>query len=333
MTSRILVTGGAGFIGSHLVDALIADDFPVTVLDDFSSGKRDNLNDAQSEGDLRVIDGSILDQQAIATAMDGCKQVYHLAVACVRASLGNPVENHQVNATGTLNVLKVARQIGGIRFIYCSTSEVYGNAADNILDERKVICEPMTVYGASKLAGEYYTKAYHRTYGMETIIVRPFNSYGPREHNQDIYAEVIPRFVIRVMNGLSPIIFGDGNNGRDFTYVKDTVEGIILASRCDALIGREINIARGTMITVEEVANVIIRHCQRPDLKPEFLAPRPGDVYRLHAGTRLAEELLAFKASTDFEHGIQKYLEWFNNECQDPSSLIETELANWNFQE
>jgi UDP-glucose 4-epimerase len=182
MTRRCLVTGGAGFIGSHLVDQLVGEDWAVTVLDDMSTGKRANLNEAQSRGDVQIVQASVLDRGAVEEAAAGCDLLFHLAVQCVRRSLSKPLENHDVNATGTLNVLEVARRRKVRRFIYCSSSEVYGNSGDGRLDETTTVREPVTVYGAAKLAGEFYAKAYWQTYGLPTIVVRPFNTYGPREH-------------------------------------------------------------------------------------------------------------------------------------------------------
>jgi UDP-glucose 4-epimerase len=191
---RTLVTGGAGFIGSHLVDQLIADGHQVRVLDDFSTGSASNIREALETGRLEIIEGSVLDRAVVQAAMSDVQAVYHLAVQCVRRSIGRPIENHDVNATGTLHTLEAARQESVSQFIYCSSSEVYGNASDGDLDEIGTVCAPMTVYGASKLAGELYTLAYLRTYGLQTVVIRPFNSYGPREHDQGDLAEVIPRF-------------------------------------------------------------------------------------------------------------------------------------------
>jgi UDP-glucose 4-epimerase len=329
MTRRCLVTGGAGFIGSHLVDHLVAENWAVTVLDDFSTGTRANLSAAQSRGDVRIAQGSILHPRAIEAAMAGSDVVFHLAVQGVRRSLGEPLRNHEVNATGTLNVLEVARRRRVGRFIYCSSSEVYGNCGCEPLVETATVCEPATVYGAAKLAGEHYAKAYWQTYGLPTIVVRPFNTYGPREHTSGDLAEVIPRFVIRVLNGLPPVIFGTGENGRDFTYVTETVRGIALAANCDSLVGRAVNIAYGKMVTVRQVAEAIARLCGRSGLAPRFIEPRPGDVRALQADTRLARETLGFAAEVGLEEGLRRYIDWFRAIHPDPAALLEDNIRNW----
>ena len=327
--STVLVTGGAGFIGSHLTDALLAEGCRVTVLDDFSSGDRANLELAEQSGRLRIIEGSILDETALAAAMHGITHVFHLAVQCVRKSLGNPIENHNVNATGTILTLEAARRARVQRFVYCSSSEVYGNCGGDRLHEDLTHCAPVTVYGAAKLVGEYYAKAYYQTYGLQTAVVRPFNAYGPREHDQGDLAEVIPRFVIRALNGLPPVVFGDGHNGRDFTYVTEIAAGLVLAAQCDALVGGVVNLAYGQMITIANVAASVLRACGRTDLMPTYDQPRPGDVVVLQADTTRARELLHFRASIDFEQGLQRYLEWFRNRYPDPSLLLEDRVQNW----
>ncbi|HEX3415774.1 MAG TPA: NAD-dependent epimerase/dehydratase family protein [Stellaceae bacterium] len=329
MTRRCLVTGGAGFIGSHLVDHLVTENWAVTVLDDFSTGIRANLGEAESRGDVRIAQGSILDPGAIEAAMAGSDIVFHLAVQCVRRSLGEPLHNHEVNATGTLNVLEIARRLRVGRFIYCSSSEVYGNCGCEPLVETTTVCEPATVYGAAKLAGEHYAKAYWQTYGLPTIVVRPFNTYGPREHTSGDLAEVIPRFVIRVLNGLPPVIFGTGENGRDFTYVTETVHGIALAARCYALVGRAVNIAYGEMVTVRQVADAVVRLCGRPGLAPSYSEPRPGDVRALRADTRLARETLGFAAEVNLEEGLRRYIKCFRAAHPDPGGLLEDDIRNW----
>jgi UDP-glucose 4-epimerase len=325
----VLVTGGAGFIGSHLVDYLVAEDYQVTVLDDFSSGKRSNLADAEASGAIRIVTGSILDQKILAEAMGGCSAVFHMAVQCVRRSIGKPLENHERNATGTLMVLESARREGVERFVYCSSSEVYGNASEGLLSEKQTVCSPITVYGAAKLVGEYYAQAYRHTYGLPTVIVRPFNAFGPREHDQGDLAEVIPRFVIRALNGLPPVIFGSGEQGRDFTYVSDIARGLFLAGNRDAMVGKTVNLGHGRLITVREVAQTIIQHCGRNNLSIEYMAPRPGDTYRLVADTKHAESLLDFEPEVTFDEGVARYVSWVREIYPDISGLLESEVINW----
>jgi UDP-glucose 4-epimerase len=329
MKRRCLVTGGAGFIGSHLVDRLVAEDWAVTVLDDFSSGARANLAEAQACGLVRIVEGSILHWSTVEEAIAGSEIIFHLAVQCVRRSLREPLRNHEINATGTLNVLEAARRHRVRRFVYCSSSEVYGNAGGAPLNESSALCQPVTVYGAAKLAGEHYAKAYWQTYGLPTTIVRPFNAYGPREHTRGELAEVIPRFVIRVLNGLPPVIFGTGENSRDFTYVTETARGIVLAATCDALIGRSVNIAYGESITVRQVAEAVARLCARPDLGPLFIEPRPGDVEVLEADTRLARTSLDFAAVVGLEQGLCRYIDWFRAAHPNPAVLLEDDIRNW----
>jgi len=329
MNGRCLVSGGAGFIGSHLIDELVARGRAVTVLDDFSSGTPENLAEAVALGDVRIIEGSILDADAIEAALVGCERVYHLAVQCVRRSLGQPLENHQINATGTLNLLEAARRHRVKRFLYCSSSEVYGNCGGERLVETSTLCAPVTVYGAAKLAGEHYTSAYWQTYGMPSIIVRPFNSYGPRAHCRGDLAEVVPRFVIRVLNGLPPIIFGSGSNGRDFTYVTETARGIADACERDDLAGHVINLAYGKMITVRDVAKTVSEVCGRSDLGPQYSHPRPGDIVALQADTSRARQLLGFVAKIPFSEGIRRYIEWFRTAYPDPAQLLDPEVRNW----
>lgn len=329
MIGRTLVTGGAGFIGSHLVDALMATGSPVTVLDDLSAGDAGNLAMARVNGDLRFIQGSILNQRVLEQAMADCDRVFHMAVQCVRRSLANPIENHEVNATGTLNVLEAARRNAIVRFIYCSSSEVYGNSSDGLLHEDTTVCRPVTVYGAAKLAGEFYTDAYRRTYGLPTQIVRPFNAYGPRAHVRGELAEVIPRFVIRVLNGRPPVVFGSGANGRDFTYVTEVARGLLIAGYSDNMIGTCVNIAYGSKISVEEVARAVMRTCGRNDLTMQIASPRPGDVRMLRADTGRAEKLLGYRPNIHFDDGLQLYINWFKEAYPNPSILLEDEVTNW----
>ena len=326
---RFLVTGGAGFIGSHLVDRIVAEGHAVTVLDNFASGSPANLESASRTGRVEIVEGSILDQSALDRAIAGAEAVFHLAVECVRKSLGEPLPNHEVNATGTLMVLEAARRARVGRFIYCSSSEVYGNSSDKPLDEDSTICAPTTVYGAAKLAGEHYTLAYWRTYRLPGLVVRPFNAYGPREHDTGALAEVIPRFVIRTLNGLPPVIFGNGTQGRDFTYVTDTAEGLWRAAMNDRMVGTIVNLGWGRLITIRQVAETIIRQCGRNDMTMQFAPDRPGDIHSLIADTRKARVQLGFTPVVDFPDGIGRYLTWFRDRHPDVTTLLEANVENW----
>ncbi len=326
---RVLVTGGAGFIGSHLVDRIIADGLCVTVLDNFASGKREYLGDALATGRLTLLEGSILSESDLNNAMEGAEVVFHLAVECVRKSLGDPINNHAINATGTLMTLEAARRHKARRFIYCSSSEVYGNCSVGKLTEDAAVCVPTTVYGAAKLAGELYTLAYWRTYGLPAAVVRPFNAFGPREHDQGMLAEVIPRFAIKVLNGRSPIVFGDGSQGRDFTYVTDTAEGLWRAANCDELVGGTVNLGCGRLVTIREVGEEMMRQSGRNDLSLVFAPERPGDIHSLIADMERAQNLLGFQPHINFAEGIRRYIQWFRNRYPDPSILLEVDEKNW----
>lgn len=326
---RFLVTGGGGFIGSHLVDRIIGDGHDVVVLDNFASGKKSNLEAAAATGKMRLVEGTILDNDDLNDAMQKVDVVLHLAVECVRKSIGDPVGNHHANATGTLMTLEAARRHKVSRFIYCSSSEVYGNSSGGALSEDTTVCQPTTVYGASKLVGELYAQAYLRTYGMETAVVRPFNAFGPREHDQGVLAEVIPRFVIRVLNGKAPIVFGDGSNGRDFTYVTDTAEGLYRAALSDKVVGQTINLGWGRMVSVKDVGEEILRQCGRNDLTLEHVAERPGDIHSLIARTEKAADLLGFRPQVDFATGVHNYVQWFKKQYANPAMLLEADHRNW----
>lgn len=327
--THYLVTGGAGFIGSHLVDRILAEGHSVAVLDNFASGKRENLADASKNPRFALIEGSVLDEADVRRAMKGADVVFHLAVECVRKSLGDPVSNHHINATGTLLTLEAARREGVKRFVYCSSSEVYGNSSAGALSEDDTVCAPTTVYGAAKLVGELYTMAYLRSYDMPVTVVRPFNAFGPREHDQGVLAEVIPRFVIRVLNGRAPIVFGDGTQGRDFTYVTDTADGLWRAAASDNVIGQTVNIGWGRMVSVREVAEEILRQCGRNDLAVEHIADRPGDIQSLIADNKKATNVLGFDPSVNFAQGIANYIAWFKQTYPDPSRLLEADARNW----
>ncbi len=324
----VLVTGGAGFIGSYVVD-LLARDNRVTVLDDFSIGERAALDDAERTGNVRVVEGDIRDEQTVADCAAGADVVFHMAAASLRRSLSDPLTNHEINATGTLIVLEAARAAGVRRFVYVSSSEAYGTARERVMDEQHPQ-EPTTVYGAAKLAGEAYARAYFLTYELPTVIVRPFNAYGPRAHLVGPAGEVIPRFVIFALAGRAPVIFGTGEQTRDFTYVSDTARGIILAGACDELVGDVANIGTGRETSIRDLAQAVLRAVGREDIEPVHEDARPGDVDRHCADISKASRLTGYAPQVDLGEGIARYVEWFKSQGHDHKRLLsQIDVRNW----
>ena len=314
---NVLVTGGAGFIGSHLAEHLTERNF-VRLLDDFSTGCWENIATFAGQGNVQVVEGDVTDEQTVRSACADVDVVFHLAVSCLRTSLADPMASHNVNAGGTLHLCRAAQACGVERFVYISSSEVYGTACETPMAETHRL-EPMTVYGAAKLAGELYAKAFHRTYGLPTVIVRPFNTYGPREPWRGTRAEVIPRFILQTLSDKAPVIFGDGTQSRDFTYVDDTVIGILLAAECDALVGDVVNIARGEEVSIARVASMVTEQVGGAvsSLAPSFAPRRPGDVMRHWADCSKARRLLGFQARTGFREGLRRSIEWFREHAAD----------------
>lgn len=326
----MLVTGGAGFIGSHLTDFLTAKGCRVTVLDNFRNGKRENLAEAAKTGLLRVIEGDITNAEACREAMgDGCDAVFHLACLGVRHSLHSPKENHQVNASGTLELLEAARKTGIGRFIYMSTSEVYGAALAFPLTEQATTW-PTTVYGASKLAGEHYSAAYHGCFGLPVIRVRPFNNYGDRAHFHGDTGEVIPRFILRALAGEPPVIFGDGRNTRDFLYVNDCAEGLVTIAECDSLAGDIVNLGYGEETSICDLAGLILEAVGRTDLTPLHDSIRPGDVPRLKVDSTKLFKATGFVPRTTLRQGLARTVEYYRKVyATQPDCLDRMQSRNW----
>lgn len=324
----VLVTGGAGFIGSELARQLVAIGARVRVVDNLVNGKQENLADVLGDSlELHIAD--IRDADAMRPLLKGVCHIYHLATLGVRHSIHSPMENHTVNATATLQLLALAKAARVDRFVYVSSSEVYGTARAVPMTEEHPTY-PMTVYGASKLAGECYTRAYYETYGYPTVIVRPFNTYGPRSHHEGDSGEVIPKFLLRCMAGKPLVIFGDGAQTRDFTYVADTAHGILLAGLHDDAIGQTINIGNGREISIAELAALIRVSVGRDDVPIEYSDPRPGDVLRLYADTRKAQSLLDYTPRTTLREGIARLKAWYERQPYSPEELLQNEIVrNW----
>ena len=326
--SRVLVTGGAGFIGSELVRQLAEAGHRVLVVDNLVNGRRDNLDGLPGD-QVELLVEDMRHPERFAKQLQDTSVLFNLACLGVRHSIHSPVENHDVNATGTLRLLGAARQAGVKRFIHVSSSEVYGTARWAPMSEEHPTY-PHTVYGASKLAGECYARAYHDTHGYATTIIRPFNAYGPRCHHEGDSGEVIPKFVLRCLAGKPMIVFGDGTQTRDFTYVGDTARGILMAGFSDATIGQTINLGTGAEVTMNALAQQVAAVVGRRDAEVIHDVPRPGDVMRLFAGTERAATLLGFFPRVPLAEGLAKLRDWYLSGGTAPERLLEQELVrNW----
>ncbi len=330
-SQRVLVTGGAGFIGSEVVRQLAARGFGVRIVDNLINGKQENLEGVLG-GPVELYAVDIRDTKSLTSLMRDVDIVFHLACLGVRHSIHSPIENQEVNASATLGLLNIARSRKVGRFVYVSTSEVYGMVhTAPIAEDHSTL--PFTVYGASKLAGEAYTRAYWRTYQYPTVVLRPFNAYGPRCHHEGDSGEVIPRFMLRCLAGRPMVIFGDGTQTRDFTFVGDTAAGIIAAGLSDRSIGQTLNLGSGKEIEIRALAETIAEVVDRPSAEILYTEPRPGDVVRLLADSSQARQLLNFKPTVTLRDGLARLRAWYASRNISPERLLEQEIErNWEIQ-
>lgn len=302
MPIRYLVTGGAGFIGSHLVEALVAEGHEVVVFDNFSTGRRENL--APWRDRVRVVEGSVTDLATCEVAAAGVDYVLHqAALPSVPRSLQDPASTHAANATGTLNMLIAARAAGVRRLVYASSSSVYGNTPE--LPKREDMPpRPLSPYAVSKLAGEYYCRAFTASFGLETVALRYFNVFGPRQDPTSQYAAAVARFVAAALEGTSPTIFGDGGATRDFTYVGNVVRANLLACRASSdVVGNAYNIGCGSRVSVRALWDRI-REMTGTQVDARHAASRSGDVRDSLAAVNLAREHLRYEPTIDLEQGL-----------------------------
>jgi len=307
---RYLITGGAGFIGSHLVEHLVAAGDDVTVLDDLSSGRRANL--AAVRGQIRFIRGSVTDLNTCRRAVERVDCVlHHAAVTSVQRSVDEPVVTHQVNATGTLNVLLAARDKGVRRVVYAGSTSAYGNPA-TLPNSEEHVTRPLSPYAASKLAGEDYCVACQATYGLETVVLRYFNIFGPRQDPNSQYAAVVPRFITTALAGEPPTIFGDGKQTRDFVFIANVVHANLLAARAPAadVSGQVFNIGSGKGVSVNQLWEHIRRLAGVP-LAPVHTQGRAGEVRDSVAELARAGRLLGYAPIVDFEEGLRQTIAFY----------------------
>jgi nucleoside-diphosphate-sugar epimerase len=305
---RALVTGGAGFIGSHLVDALLAQNWEVRVLDDLSTGKKENLKHVEGEIDFRL--GDIRDLETVRKAAEGTEVVFHLAaLGSVPRSVKDPITSNDVNVNGTLNVLVAARDAGTRRVVYSASSSAYGNSP-TLPKREDMSALPLSPYAVTKYVGELYLKVFCNLYGLEGVGLRYFNIFGPRQDPTSQYAAVIPKFVTAMMKGERPIIFGDGQTSRDFTYVANAVHANLLAADCRNASGQVVNVACGDRYSLNDLV-AKLNELLGTDLAPVYSDERPGDVKHSLASIDAARELLGYEPLVDFVSGLTKTVGWY----------------------
>jgi UDP-glucose 4-epimerase len=307
--ARCLVTGGAGFIGSHLVERLLEEGYTVRVLDDFSTGKRSNV--AAHANRIELIDGTITDPATVRAAVDGCELVFHLAaLPSVKRSVENPAATHVVCATGTFNVLDAARGAGAKRLVYAASSSAYGDTPGSVRSETDAL-SPLSPYAAAKLAGELYCRSFTKVFGLETVRLRFFNIFGPRQDADSPYSGVIPIFAKTMRAGRRPRVEGDGLQSRDFTYVTNAVDAVLRAAAAPAAVGNVYNIGAGGSTALLELVR-LLNEILGTRLAPEHGPPRPGDVRHSQANIEAARRDLGYEPTVSFAEGLRRTVETRN---------------------
>jgi len=309
-----LVTGGAGFIGSHLVEALLRDGHRVRVFDDFSTGLRQNLDGLPIQPE--IVEGSLIDPDAVTEAVRGVGTIYHLgALASVTRSVESPLVSHAACATGTLHVLDAARRLGVKRVVYAASSSAYGGVSSTDGQTEDLLPAALSPYAAAKLAGEYYLQAFAATYGLETVRLRFFNIFGPRQRADSPYSGVIAIFTALVSAGKAPTVHGDGLQSRDFTYVANAVQALRKAAAAPAerVSGRVYNVGTGRSVTILELVQALNRLLGQ-QLTPIHGPPRPGDVRYSRADIRRSRADLGYEPDVSFEQGLKETVRWYLEE-------------------
>jgi nucleoside-diphosphate-sugar epimerase len=305
---KFLVTGGAGFIGSNIVEGLLRRGDSVVVLDNFSTGKRANLDAFRDR--IQVIEGSITDLPTVRRATEGVDFVFHqAALASVQRSVEDPVTSNEVNVKGTLNVLVAARDAGVKRLVYAASSSAYGDT--EVLPKREDMPpKPLSPYAVQKWVGEQYCRVFASLFGLDTVALRYFNVFGPRQDPNSDYAAVIPIFVSRLLSGTEPTIYGDGEQSRDFTFIENVVDANLKACEGGPKGGAVVNVACGARFTLNELFEHV-RSMLGSTKQPRYAAPRAGDVRHSMADITLARQLLGFEPKVDFVTGLRRTVEWY----------------------
>jgi UDP-glucose 4-epimerase len=308
MSRTALVTGGAGFIGSHLVDRLLSEGWQVRLLDDFSSGKESNI--AHLGGSAEVLRGDVRDRALLERALEGVEVVFHqAAIASVPRSVEEPERTHDVNVNGTLGLLEGARRSGVRRVVFAASSAAYGDGPE-LPKVESLAPQPLSPYALQKYAAERYCQLYHRLYGLETVALRYFNVYGPRQDPKSEYAAVIPRFACACLAGRAPVVYGDGEQTRDFVFVGDAIAANLLAADAPAAAGQVVNVAAGRGASLNELLKEILA-ITGARILPRHEAARAGDVRDSLASLDRARELLGYAPAVELRTGLARTVEFF----------------------
>lgn len=310
LSGTFLVTGGAGFIGSHIAARLLKEGArAVRVIDDLSTGHRKNL-DAVG-GNVDFVQASINDESALRRALEDVEVVFHeAAIPSVPRSVANPVETHDACVNGTFNLLVAARDAKVKRLVYAASSSAYGDQ-EAAAKYEALSPAPLSPYAVAKLVGEYYCQVWTRVYNFETVAIRYFNVFGPRQDPSSQYSGVISQFIARVLNDETPVIYGDGEQSRDFTPVANVVDGNMLAAQSTKAVGQVMNVANGQQITLNKLLDTLKNLTGRENIKPEYRAARIGDVRHSRADISRAKELLGYEPKVSLEEGLQRTIDWY----------------------
>jgi nucleoside-diphosphate-sugar epimerase len=311
LTGIALVTGGAGFIGSHIASALAASGARVRIIDDLSTGYRENVDEIK--GEVEFVQGSLADEASLNKAIKDVELVFHeAAIPSVPRSVENPRQTHVASVDSTFSLLLAAKENNVRRLVYAASSSAYGDQP-TLPKIETMLPEPLSPYAVAKLVGEYYCQVFTRVYGLETVSLRYFNVFGPRQDPSSQYSGVISRFISALLSNEKPVIYGDGEQSRDFTYIDNVVEANLKAAESAKAVGQVINIANGERISLNELLRVLKDVTGKTDVVADYQQPRAGDVKHSLADITRARELLGFEPEVDLRTGLSRTIEWWKN--------------------
>ena len=311
LTGTVVVTGGAGFVGSHIAAALSASGARVRVLDDLSTGHRENLDEIR--GDFEFVQGSVADEELLLKALDGVELIFHeAAIPSVPRSVEAPRQTHIASVDGTFSLLNAAREKKVRRVVYAASSSAYGDQP-TLPKSEGMLPDPLSPYAVAKLVGEYYCRVFTRVYGLETVALRYFNVFGPRQDPTSQYSGVVSRFISSLLGKERPVIYGDGEQSRDFTYIDNIVAANMAAAESKGAVGNVINVANGERVTLNELLAVLKELIGKQEVEAEYLAPRVGDVRHSLAEISMARELLGYESKVDLREGLKRTIDWWKS--------------------